>query len=146
MVGDVKMKREKGITILEVILAILMIGLASTMVIKVINLYNSQNGKYETDRAYYCEVIKAYHLLMVTNNIKTENKVFKYENNQYEVYVDDILVMWVKDNSICAIENNEQYEFELIYNFSCKIENNYLLLLFDGIKGKDSLFVRWIYE
>ena len=78
MVGDVKMKREKGITILEVILAILMIGLASTMVIKVINLYNSQNGKYETDRAYYCEVIKAYHLLMVTNNIKTENKVFKY--------------------------------------------------------------------
>ena len=27
-----------------------------------------------------------------------------------------------------------------------KIENNYLLLTFDGIKGKDSLFVRWIYE
>lgn len=140
------MKREKGITILEVILAILMIGLASTMVIKVINLYNSQNGKYEKERTYYSEVIKAYHLLMITNNKKTKNKIFKYENNQYEVYVDDNLVIWVKNNVMCAIETGEKWEFELIYNFSCKIENNYLVLTFEGIKGKDSLFVRWIYE
>ncbi len=140
------MKKEKGITILEVILAILMISLASTMVIKVISLYNTYDGKYEKDRAYYNELIKAYHLLMTVDNIKTDNKVLKYGNEQYEVYVDDKLALWVKNNAICENYFGAEYEFKLIYNFSCKIENNYLVLMFDGINGQDNLFVRWIYE
>lgn len=140
------MKYKKGITVLEVILSIMMIGLASTLVIKVINLYSNQNGVYETSQSYNTEKVKAIYQLMVTTRKKTNNKKLLKSSDRYEVYVDEELVLWCNDNTIYTANERMTFDFKYLNDFECVIDNNYLVLYFNGVKGRDKVFVRWIYE
>lgn len=138
------MKSEKGITLTETILALIMIGMTSMILIMITTTYNENIVKYETERTHYLEVIKLYEQLYLTAKTTT-NKTLLYVNGRWEIKVDDKLVLWLSDNETYLVVERDHQKFKTIHNISCKVENNYLFVNFDGIKNNDMIFTRWIY-
>lgn len=137
------MRSEKGITILEIMLSLVIIGITSSIIMLSIKNYQQCVSDEVKTKEYYEECAKLYAILLSSNDDKFASKELKYANNRYEVYSNNELITYFENNLARNYQFDMDYQFNYISDIKLVIEGNYLFARFKGYLEENSLMVRW---
>lgn len=139
----IEVKNEKGFTILELLISLIIIGITSSIVILSINSYQTYLKENTNKKKYYDECMKLYSILVMVNKDQLAKKTLEFNNNRYEVYLDGKLAVSLHDNIIKYHMNTFKFEFVFINKLKLEIKDRFLYAFFDSIYGNDYIMVRW---
>lgn len=120
------MNKEKGLTIFEVLLSLIIIGMTSTVVLILVQNYNKYLNDITYRQAYYDEYMKLYEILVLANNSYLPTQELKYLDDKWEIYVNGNLTLWMDKKSISYDSSGFEASFEQIEITSVEVKNNYL--------------------
>lgn len=137
------MNKERGLTIFEVLLSLMIIGMTSTVVMVSIQNYNKYQHEITYRQAYYDEYTKLYEIFVLVNSKHLPKQELRCLDNKWEIYLNDELTLWFDNTTACYPIHNVTLILENMKITKLYVENYYLYISVTSKYGEDYLIVRW---
>ena len=143
------LKNQKGVSLIELIVTIFLIGVTSVLTTICIRSVNNKESNIDLINEYLDEKLK---LLVGFNSLYKEcddgkyNLSYKIIDDEFFIYRNNLLLIEYKDNILFIKESNMYIRFNIIKKLELRCDGNYLYIQIISKLITDEIKMRWFNE
>ena len=137
--------REKGVTLLEVVITVFLVGIMTFGVIISINSYN-KTDEYKKLNRYLDEklrVVAIFNSIQMYEELSSNQCNIVFDNDNFKIIRYDEVIINYDGSKLVDLFNNTVVEFNIIKKIKVKVFNDYLNITIESYLGIDEFKVRW---